>query len=124
MSTEAMGQKAGAGPDPATPSTPPAASPPPGRPPARRRRMLRLLAAFVVVAIAAVLGFPRLREALTTVSTDDAYVNDRTTFVAPRVSGQVARVFVDDHNRVRKGDLLVQLDREPYQTEVRVARAA
>src|SRR5665811_2087545 len=41
-----------------------------------------------------------------TASTDDAYVNSYVTFVAPRVSGQVTRVLVDDNNRVRKGDLL------------------
>ena len=87
MSTEAMGPKAGAVPDPVTPSTPPAVSPPPKRPPAGRRRIWRLLAALVLLVVAAVLGFPRVREALTTVSTDDAYVNGHVTFVAPRVAG-------------------------------------
>ena len=59
-----------------------------------------------------------------TVSTDDAYVNGHVTFVAPRVAGQVTRVLVDDNNRVRKGDLLVQLDKEPYQVQVNIAQAA
>ena len=51
---------------------------------------------------------------LTTVSTDDAYVNGHVTFVAARVPGQVSRVLVDDNNRVHKGDVLVELDPEPY----------
>ena len=63
-------------------------------------------------------------ESWNTVSTDDAYVNGHVTFVAPRVAGQVARVLVDDNNRVRKGDLLVELDREPFEVQVRIARAA
>src|SRR5574341_124886 len=58
------------------------------------------------------------------VSTDDAYVNGRVTLVAPRVSGKVVRVLVDDNNRVHKGDLLVQLDKEPYQVQVKIAQAA
>jgi membrane fusion protein, multidrug efflux system len=58
------------------------------------------------------------------VSTDDAYVNGHVTFVAARVSGQVARVLVDDNNRVHKGDLLAQLDKEPYRDAVAVKRAA
>jgi hypothetical protein len=33
-------------------------------------------------------------------------------------------VLVDDNNRVHKGDLLVQLDKEPYQDAVAVKRAA
>ena len=42
----------------------------------------------------------------------------------PRVSGQVARVLVDDNQRVKKGDLLVQLDKEPFQVQVALKRAA
>ena len=37
------------------------------------------------------------------------------TFVAARVPGQVTNVYVDDNNRVNKGDLIVQLDKEPYE---------
>jgi membrane fusion protein (multidrug efflux system) len=68
-------------------------------------------------------GAPWALAFMNTVSTDDAYVNGHVTFVAPRVAGQVARVLVDDNNRVRKGDLLVQLDREPYQVQVGIAEA-
>jgi membrane fusion protein (multidrug efflux system) len=71
-----------------------------------------------------VLGVPRLLRALATISTDDAYVNGHVTFVAPRVAGQVAQVLADDNNRVHKGDLLVQLDREPYEVQVGIAQAA
>ncbi|HWB58993.1 MAG TPA: HlyD family secretion protein [Chthoniobacteraceae bacterium] len=58
------------------------------------------------------------------VSTDDAYVNSHVTFVAPRVEGQVAKVLVDDNNRVHAGQLLVALDPEPYQKEVDIKQAA
>jgi hypothetical protein len=61
---------------------------------------------------------------LNTVSTDDAYVNGHVTFVAPRVAGQVSRVLVDDNYRVKTGDLLVQLDKEPYQVQVVIKKAA
>ena len=64
------------------------------------------------------------RSAVNTVSTDDAYVSDYVTFVAPRVSGQVVRVLVEDNNRVHKGDVLMELDREPYQVQVDIAEAA
>ncbi len=61
---------------------------------------------------------------LNTVSTDDAYVNGHVTLVAPRVSGLVSRVLVDDNYRVKKGALLVQLDKEPYQVQVAIKKAA
>jgi len=78
----------------------------------------------VVLAAALWFGIPWIRLALSTVSTDDAYVNSHVTFVAPRVHGQVSRVLVDDNNRVRKGDVLVELDKEPFRDAVAVKKAA
>ena len=68
--------------------------------------------------------FPYVETALNTVSTDDAYVNGHVTLVAPRIAGLVSRVLVDDNYRVSKGDLLVQLDKEPYQVQVDIKKAA
>jgi membrane fusion protein (multidrug efflux system) len=85
-----------------------------------------LLGALGVLVLAAALwfGIPYILLTLSTVSTDDAFVNGHVTFVAARVHGQVSRVLVDDNNRVRKGDLLVQLDKEPFQDAVAVKKAA
>jgi membrane fusion protein, multidrug efflux system len=69
-------------------------------------------------------GVPWIKLTLNTVSTDDAYVKGHVTFVAARVRGQVARVLVDDDNRVHKGDLLAQLDKEPFQDAVAEKKAA
>ena len=91
---------------------------------ATRKRRLRI--AFIVLG-ALVIVFviiPRVFHAWHTVSTDDAYVNSYVTFVAPRVSGQIARVLVDDNNRVKKGDVLVELDPEPYRVQVAIKQAA
>ncbi|MDB5335223.1 MAG: emrK [Planctomycetaceae bacterium] len=67
---------------------------------------------------------PIVWTALNTVSTDDAYVNGHVTFLAPRVAGHVKMVLVDNNQRVKKGDLLVQLDKEPYQVQVSIKAAA
>src|SRR5216684_3235966 len=91
---------------------------------ARRRKLVIAGVSAVVLAAVLGLGIPWTLNALNTVSTDDAFVNGHVTFVAARVRGQVARVLVDDNNRVRRGDLLVELDKEPYQTAVAVKRAA
>ena len=91
--------------------------------PSKRRRVL-IVAAIVVGILLLVFGVPRVIRAFNTVSTDDAYVNGYVTFVAPRVSGQVARVLVDNNNRVKKGDVLVELDPEPYQVQVAIKKAA
>ena len=89
-----------------------------------RRQRLLIGVLFALVIAAAVYGIPWIRFALSTVSTDDAFVNGHVTFVAPRVHGEVARVLVDDNNRVHKGDLLVELDKEPFRDAVAVKKAA
>lgn len=78
----------------------------------------------IVAAVILVVAVPRVIHALHTVSTDDAYVNSYVTFVAPRVAGQVERVLVEDNNRVKKGDVLVELDPEPYEVQVAIKQAA
>jgi membrane fusion protein (multidrug efflux system) len=67
---------------------------------------------------------PVVRTMMDTVTTDDAYVNGHVTYVAPRVEGQVSRIVVDDNDRVNKGDLLIQLDTEPYRVQVNLKKAA
>ena len=92
--------------------------------PGWRRRVLIGTLGILALGAALWFGVPWVRLTLSTETTDDAYVNDHVTFVAPRVSGQVSRVLVDDNNRVHKGDVLVELDKEPYRDAVAVKKAA
>jgi membrane fusion protein (multidrug efflux system) len=117
MSTETTG------PNPPDPD-PPAPQSSATKPPARRRKLLIGALGVAVLLIALAFGIPWGRQTLNTVSTDDAYVNGHVTFVAARVHGQVSRVLVDDNNRVRKGDTLVELDKEPFEDAVAVKKTA
>ncbi len=99
--------------------------PPVSAPPVHRYRKWLLLAGTVTaMAVGGSYLAPWVNTTLNTVSTEDAYVNGHATFVAPRVSGQVMKVLVNDNNRVKKGDLLVQLDKEPFEVLVSLKRAA
>ena len=111
----------------AHPDIPDAASSKPPATAAPRSALRKWLIAAGVAAGLVAGGYffiPWLVTALNTVSTDDAYVNGHVTFVAPRVAGQVIKVLVDDNQRVKKGDLLVQLDKEPYQVQVNIKKDA
>jgi membrane fusion protein, multidrug efflux system len=92
--------------------------------PPRKRRRWPMMVGILVAALVLFIGIPRVIRAFNTISTDDAYVNGYVTFVAPRVSGQVTRVLVEDNNRVKKGDVLVELDPKPYQVQVAIKQAA
>jgi membrane fusion protein, multidrug efflux system len=112
-----------------TPQAPTAAPPAPTLPTTRSpahpwRKWLLLAGALVGLVVGGYLLAPEVETWLNTVSTDDAYVNGHVTLVAPRVAGQVSQVLVDDNMRVKKGDVLVQLDREPYQVQVDIKKAA
>ena len=98
-------------------------SPPPDpHKPAKSRRPLFIVLG-VVVLVALFFGGSMIVASLSIESTDDAYVNGHLTFVAPRVGGQVAKVLVEDNNRVRKGDLIVELDKEPYRVQMAIKQA-
>lgn len=114
---------------PTPPENPPAPTPEkadaPGQPSPspQRRNIIRRVGPIVGLIVLVFVGWS-VFESFRTVSTDDAYVNSYVTFVAPRVTGQVSQVLVEDNNRVKKGDVLVQLDPEPYQVKLAIKQAA
>uniref|UniRef100_UPI000FE140B1 biotin/lipoyl-binding protein n=1 Tax=Methylobacterium sp. B34 TaxID=95563 RepID=UPI000FE140B1 len=55
--------------------------------------------------------------------TDDAYVRAHYAAIAPRVSGQIVDVRVDDNDLVKVGDLLALLDPRDYEAAVAAAEA-
>ena len=57
------------------------------------------------------------------VSTDDAFVRASKESINARVAGQAVEIAVQDNQRVRKGQLLFQIDPEPYQIAVDQAEA-
>ena len=56
-------------------------------------------------------------------TTKDAYVRDRTTIIAPQVSGYVVEVLVRDYRRVNAGEVLVRIDDRSYAAKVKQAQA-
>ena len=56
-------------------------------------------------------------------STDDAYVQADSTTVAPKVSGYIAEVLVDDNQPVKHGQVLARIDDRDLQTALREAEA-
>lgn len=56
--------------------------------------------------------------------TDDAYLRADITPLSTRVSGTVTKVAVEDYQKVKAGDLLVQLKDDDYRAQVEQAEAA
>lgn len=61
---------------------------------------------------------------LNRVSTDDAYIEGRIHSIAPKISGTVKEVKIDDNQNVKKGQVLIEIDPVDYELKVREAAAA
>lgn len=66
--------------------------------------------AMLALAVLLYFGIGYLVEMLTHESTDDAFISGHVVSVAPRISGQVSAVYVNDNQMVRSNDLLVEID--------------
>src|SRR5207244_7884168 len=56
--------------------------------------------------------------------TDDAYLRADITPLSTRVSGAVSQVAVEDYQKVKAGDLLVQIKDDDYRAQVEQSEAA
>jgi membrane fusion protein (multidrug efflux system) len=83
-----------------------------------------LVLAAVVVGVFVVAVLWAIFRSRPDVWTDDAYVMVHYASIAPRVSGQVSAVMVDDNQEVKAGQLLVRLDPRDYAATVAAAAAA
>lgn len=56
-------------------------------------------------------------------TTDNAYITGHLHYIAPQVTGVVQKVAVENNARVKRGDLLVQIDPEPFDALLADAKA-
>ncbi|MBR0812124.1 HlyD family secretion protein [Bradyrhizobium diazoefficiens] len=115
------------------PSSPPAAAPAPPPKPTQRpatslwsRLAIPLFAVVVALAFVALatLRFDEWVGNAVIQTTNDAYVRAELTRLSSRVSGEVLTVGVTDFQRVKAGDLLIQIDPADYEAQVAQAEAA
>lgn len=88
-----------------------------------RNARLACAALLLVVAVGGVLYLDRPESSASLQSTDDAYVQADFTTVAPRVSGTIDRVLVEENQPVRKGQLLATIDDRDFAIAVKAAKA-
>ena len=92
-------------------------------PPRRRFRAAHFIVIVIVLAVIAAATYYYLKDIAPYETTDDAFIDGYVTFVSPRVSGPVVKLLVTDNQRVKVGDVLVEIDPRDYQTLVDQANA-
>src|SRR5215813_3117183 len=107
---------------------PDSTDPPYRRPRARRLEqwivpaIILLLAAAIIVVITG--NWNRWTSERVSQKTDDAYLRADLTPLSTKVAGLVETVAVSDYQKVREGDLLVQLRDDDFRAQVQQAEAA
>lgn len=92
--------------------------------PAPARRLGRIAAMLSVPLILLAVGGYYWLTGGRTVSTDNAQVNAHVVEVSPEIPGRVTEVFVGENQQVKKGDLILRIDAEPYRIALMQAEAA
>ena len=80
----------------------------------RRSTLIRLVFALVLI-VGVIVGVIYWWLGRDDVDTDDAYTDGRAVSIAPRVSGYVTELNVNDNQFVHQGDVLVRIDPRDYQ---------
>jgi membrane fusion protein (multidrug efflux system) len=95
----------------------------PVRTPLYRRPTVLVIAA-IVLLIATIAGIRYWLYSRSHESTDDAFIDGHIIQISPKASGYVAKIYVDDNQQVKAGDLIVEIDARDYQTRLEQAKAA
>jgi membrane fusion protein (multidrug efflux system) len=93
----------------------------PPRPSGKTKARLLIAGGLFVLAVLATATYFHFRDR---VSTDDAQVDAHIAPIAPKISGNISEILVDDNQAVKAGQVLLRIDPRDYQAKVAQARAA
>ena len=77
----------------------------------------------LVLLVAVVAGVAHWLSTRGEVETDDAAIEAQVIPLAPKISGYVVELHIDDNQHVKKGDILLKIDPVDYQAQVDRAAA-
>ena len=89
--------------------------------PKSTRRAYLIFGTTVVLGLAAWGGYAFFMRNVET--TDDAFIDADVVALSPRVGGRVIRISVNDNQWVKKNDLLVEIDPDPYEARLKQTTA-
>jgi membrane fusion protein (multidrug efflux system) len=109
---------------PTAPSGAGEAARPDGRKSSRWKRLPAIVAGSLALAVLFYLGLHYLTTSLTHESTDNAFLDGNIVAIAPRVSGQIKKVFVSDNQTVKAGDVMAEIDPRDYEIQLAQKKSA
>jgi membrane fusion protein (multidrug efflux system) len=89
----------------------------------RFNKTRRLILLVVIPALAGIAGLAVYLSGGRYMTTDNAYVGAQKVLVTPDISGKIAKVVVREGQRVQIGDVLFEIDAEPFRLALTQAQA-
>jgi membrane fusion protein, multidrug efflux system len=88
----------------------------------KKKRAFLIVGVIVLVGLVAGYFYSQYRR--THISTDDAFIDGNVHTIAAKISGTVKAIAVNDNQRVKQGDLLVEIDPVDYNVRYREASSS
>jgi membrane fusion protein (multidrug efflux system) len=89
----------------------------------KKKSIIRPIILGIVLIAGGIFGYKKISFMLSHETTDNAQVETQITPVLPRVSGYIKHIAVNDYDSVRTGQLLVELDDDELQSQLRQMEA-
>jgi membrane fusion protein (multidrug efflux system) len=104
-------------------AAPVSSAPPPAAPAKTGRKILIRVIILLIVAGLIVAGWKYWQYSSQFATTDDAFIDGHISQVSTQVAGRVTAIAISDNEKVKAGQLLLQLDPRNFQQQVDQARA-
>lgn len=88
----------------------------------RRKKLMPLFGVFAFVLLLVAISF--YIHSLIYETTDNAFIDGHIIQISPKISGTVLKVCVQDNQKVKKGDLLFEIDPKDYIVRLEQAKAS
>jgi multidrug resistance efflux pump len=87
------------------------------------KTLLKLILTLTIILLASYFGYKRYQVYIDNPWTRDGQVRTQVIQVAPRVTGMVINIPIEDNQKVKKGDLLFEIDPSKYRLKLNQAKA-
>lgn len=84
----------------------------------------RVIVPIITAIVFLILGIGSIFYSLCYQSTDDAFIEGRLISIAPKVSGHIINLYVNDNEEVEEGQLIAQIDKRDYEAKVKQIEAS
>lgn len=92
--------------------------------PKKNRKWIIIIIIAVIIIVGLITGIPYYLYKISHISTDDAFIEGHITSLSSRVTGHVWKLYVNDNQVVKEGDIILELDPRDYQAKAQQASAA